>query len=132
MREIKFRAKAIKSNEWKFGFLTCTHFCCDGYDIMQLKCGKYNAWYRVDEKTIGEFTGLSDINGKDIYEGDILKYVGEDYKDWHTKPYVIKWDSDEACFECVCPGNFMMATVWKDMEIIGNIYDNPELLLKVE
>lgn len=65
--------------------------------------------------TIMQFTGLHDRNGKEIYEGDIL--FQDDYR--HLKPiFSVSWDEEEAGF-------FPFTTGYK---IIGNIYENPELL----
>lgn len=78
----------------------------------------------------GEFTGKCDIHDDEIYEGHILKYENPKYP--NHKPYVIRWSEEDCCFECVNSENFMLPSVWGEMEIIGNIIDNPELLKGVD
>ena len=70
----------------------------------------------------GGWTGKHDIHGTEIEHGDILEYPE------HPDPYAIKWSDDEAGFECENSTNFMLATVWNKMEIIGNMRCNPELM----
>ena len=70
----------------------------------------------------GGWTGKHDINGTEIEDGDILKYPEHQY------PYCITWSDDLAGFACESSNNFMLATVWCKMEIIGNMRGNPELM----
>lgn len=70
----------------------------------------------------GGWTGKHDINGTEIEDGDILEYPE------HPKPYCVVWSDDLAGFECESPDNFMLATVWDKMKIIGNMRGNPELM----
>ena len=81
-------------------------------------------WYRVQKETIGQFTGLKDKNGKEIYEGDILYVISEDEYafilwDIETAKYVIEFRGWCADFD-----NYY----GKELEVIGNIYDNKNLL----
>ena len=65
-----------------------------------------------------QFTGLLDKNGKEIYEGDILKYRGK--LSFNDPPFVVEWQNDDARWTEFYPSN--------NFEVIGNIYENPELL----
>jgi len=137
MREIKFRGKSIKSNDWVKGSL---FYDKDGRAfIAQTRVDKYvieskNAeWWDMDEievdpATVGQFTGKHDVHNNEIYKDDILKYENPDYP--NHKPYVIRWSEDDCCFECVNSDNFMLPVVWGEMKIIGNVFDNLVIINK--
>ena len=76
---------------------------------------------------VGQYTGCKDANGKEIYEGDILKcklYNGK------YENYLVVWDKEDACFDALNSdkSNFMSPSIWHEFEIIGNVYENKELL----
>lgn len=75
----------------------------------------------------GGRTGKHDRTSTEIYDGHILKYDSEEYPD-HDEPYVIRWHDNDAGFTCENSSNFMLAGAWDQMEIIGHIRDNPELV----
>lgn len=112
MREIKFKAQNDKGN-WVYFSI---------WDVNPpLKSENF--------RNLCEFTGLLDVKGNEIYEGDILKYDNPKYP--NHKPYVVRWSEEDCCFECVNKENFMLPSVWRDMGIIGNELENPELLKDV-
>ena len=78
---------------------------------------------KVDPKTVGQFTGLKDVNGKDIYEGDLVRLT-DDLED-----PIYKVIFDEAKFEII--GGWVcydLGEDFMDCEVIGNVHENPELL----
>lgn len=124
MREILFRGKREDCGEWGFGSL-CKMF--DGYHI----CDTYGTADRVIPETIGQYTGLTDKNGKKIFEGDIIEFTD---KFTHKKGRAeivfeaFKWKYDGSYYG----GN---PIVWLciddtsvEFEVIGNTYDNGEIL----
>lgn len=132
MRTIKFRAKNI-NGVWYYGSLVYSDKI-DAAIYFQTGNGlvKSMDWVYVNKETIGQFTGLKDENGNEIYEGDILK--------WNNgRLYVVKfwrgmfYASVEECNEGIL-GGFPLhrLTEYEDekCEIVGNIYDNPELKKK--
>ena len=128
MREIKFRAKEIGSEgKWRVGDL---HITATKPHIHSL-----SNKYLIKIETIGQFTGLRDSIGREIYEGDIIRSF--DSKGEPIIHYLL-YDNEEAGFVAVlkgsAKGDFGYGRCYQqwitecEKEIIGNIYDNPELL----
>ena len=123
MREILFRGQTTKDKEWVYGDLL--H---DGYDYdVAIWEKEYKLVTEVSTETIGQFTGLTDKNGKKIFEGDIVKDIFLNSR----KMYEVKFTTDCNCgFEPFCEQIYdgEMLIEPQDCEVIGNIHDNPELL----
>ena len=132
MREIKFRAKA--GTQWRYGDLyhnergelviyepktsgqTLEGKAVDGWRIV------------VDPETVGQFTGIHDANGHEIYEGDIVKCGTGRICEvvYFLSPVHAGYDLNPVGgFDCKPPSEF---SLWSDLTIIGNVHDNPELL----
>ena len=140
MREILFRGKRIDNGEWVFGSLLAwrdgdTDICCHNSD----NNGEMDKVI-VRPETVGQFTGLTDKNGKKVFEGDILKFTDEnaDYE-WIGKVEFgnpnaeYNWGFQLVYIKGTKPNTDIL--LWFDMEetgayseVIGNIHDNPELL----
>lgn len=125
-REIIFRGKSEVTNEWVYGSLVKvgneSHIV--GFDEVDLD--GHHLSYCSDRPiftkhgTIGQFTGLHDKNGKEIYEGDIIS--NESYKGvvvYKNGSFVLDLGKSCGCVYLFCLDSLL---------IIGNIYDNPELL----
>lgn len=143
MRKIKFRGKVIYSENNPYNDMDGKWV--DGFYIEDLFNGKVESfifncpcYFLVNKETVGQFTGLTDKNGKEIYEGDILKYdTGKHYvvvysteglnsntNDLYIGAFMLK--DDHGFHELICS----VTRPYKYAEIIGNIHDNPELLTK--
>ena len=122
MREILFRGKAIDGN-WYYGVPLVF-----AEDVI-LIAAPHTYSKNVETSTIGQYTGLTDNNGTKIFEGDIVK--GKDHleKDLEVYGFI---DHKNGSFVIV--GDFMTHYRWLDydVEVIGNIHDNPELLKERE
>lgn len=123
MREILFRGKRVDNGEWAYGDLLT---CDDEMEIYSESHGENGGW--VIPETVGEYTGLTDKNGVKIFEGDIIKSTTSDtigkvgYYPEEGAFMVLFNASSGYCVGYL--GDINMSTI----EIIGNIYDNPELI----
>lgn len=122
MRTTKFRAQDFFTDEWIYGMPI------KDADVK----GRWHIYFSFGDaaickpETIGEFTGLQDEAGKDIYEGDVLSY--EPYHKSDAKVICVVSFADGA-FGCKGEGIAQyLCYANKHVEVIGNIHDNPELL----
>ena len=126
MREILFRGKRPDNGEWARGFLVNMFGASHIIDK-----DDENTSYEVIQETVGQYTGMKDKNGKRIFEGDVAKVLQGKDKD-------IAYVGFENGAFMLYPktGNIYERTLWSywyndwDVEVIGNITDNPELLEK--
>ena len=119
MREILFRGKRVDNGDWTYGYL---FVCWDRCYILWGMSGDNPIKEEVVPETVGQYTGLTDKNGKKIFEGDILSDGDDTYK-------VV---FDEGVFRIenshYTTGVYVAIHIDKIDEVIGNIHDNPELL----
>lgn len=138
-KEIKFRGRSPLAKQWEYGFLITVDLSSEKLSKNLSAIIKENAWYEpsegigefklVEPETVGQFTGLIDKNGKQIYEGDIVC--------WNEYTMKIVWGDiigyGFGFMWEMCGTN----TTWNESitgfideyEIIGNIHDHPELLV---
>lgn len=132
MREILFRGKRIDNGEWVEGNLFCGN---DGEVSITREEEACIPDYWVRPETVGQYTGLNDKNGKKIFEGDVVAQNWYDYEEPRDDSF------GEVVF-CEYDCSFSVMDIEKDgivplgrcdayhweVEVIGNIHDNPELL----
>lgn len=144
MRTIKFRGQRIDNGEWVYGFLYMLPLPT-GVGCMILTTDNthednsiepeyhlaFTLWvdlFPVKPETVGQYTEQKDKNSREIYDGDILrdidglKRVGDE---WIDNVHIIPVEYKEARFNISS-----LSKVTEYTEVIGNIYDNPELLNK--
>lgn len=137
MREILFRAKREATNEWVYGYFVNEY---DDFQIyVQPQIITRSGREYVNENTLGQFTGLTDKNGTKIFEGDIVKGTAYSGKfvgiivwideiggfgvRYRKRQEATAWENS-SILKCASKGRTDEFTA----EIIGNIYDNPELI----
>jgi len=126
MREIKFRGCFKIGDSWEYGGIRYG----DMGQAYILPHGATSRVVLVNRSYVGQYTGLKDKNNVEIYSGDILKYWLPTLK--REEVGEVKWRDDIACF--LLNGNWMEYDWIKigKLEVIGNIYENPELLKEVK
>lgn len=126
MREIKFRAWVFDGlDEDSKPFMTNVVCLKRDFDQWIINWEEHNEWSNQSEYYLMQFTGLYDKNGKEIYEGDIVKKTMKRGYMLDRKVGQIKYIHD--CFQVRYKGGMTdIIPAW--LEVIGNIYENPELL----
>ena len=129
MRTIKFRGKRVDNEEWVYGYV----YNVESKGLWFVDNGK-TVSHQVISKTIGQFTGLYDKNGQEIYEWDIVKVTYNEYGDdtFHEIRYFVEeynypaFDL-EPCIDFADGNSFQYAKLVHNIEVIGNIHDNKEI-----
>lgn len=125
MREISFKGKTKDTDKWIYGDLL--QYADTAQIWVQTDEGKWN--YIVYPETVCQYTGLTDKNGRKIFEGDIVGLYSNYRKEWDYG--VVKYgDFNCSCCEGVYGWYFEDGDIrrYDEYEVKGNIYDNPELI----
>ena len=126
MRQIIFRGKRIDNGEWVYGCYAPL-LCNDKIVIPNIKDYNGSDW-KVIPETVGQFTGLCDKNGKKIFEGDIVKCLSLEYGYVNKEVY---YSEDKAKFALHSCGTDYEFDEYINVEVVGDIHDDAELLEKV-
>lgn len=134
MRVIKFRGQRTENKEWICGDLAhiynripcimpewCMSSVPDDEEMKRNKEMLLGGFMEVIPETVGQFTGLHDMVGNEIYEGDVL----EEIQDGEKILYTVEWGADGFIADGL--DNVNLCLVYENCKVIGNIHDNPEL-----
>ena len=156
MREILFRGKRVDNGEWVYGFLRCRNYIDEWtphtWEEDDGSTGEYAVVksYQVEAQTVGQFTGLTDKNGNRIFEGDIIKAyfqpqnsknppyaIGSVIFENGTFKVVVRVSKNSIEYKVFEKENIVAYSIEHNfldryyvLEVIGNIYDNKELIGK--
>ena len=145
MRDIKFRAwdgKKMLHNVGVHPFIIQALWRDKDNQMKESDDGAYLISPEFIQYKLMQYTGLKDKNGKEIYEGDVLRFTGEypmgldswmGRRFWERTGYVY-YDDEESRFTCTKMGDQVSPSYWIacEKEVIGNIYENPELTAQPE
>ena len=137
MREILFRGKRLDHGVWEEGYYSPKDLPSYDAEPVDMPCiirEEDLLWCKVDPATVGQYTGLKDKNGKKIFEGDVVRFT-ERQLGGKDVPVVEAVEFSEGGFAThryflnnwlrnAAKGNCQL----EDIEVIGNIHDNPGLL----
>lgn len=117
-REVLFRGKSVETNEWVYGAYILEKYSNTPY-ICYFEYGTFVTIKQVEviPETVGEFTGMTDKNGKKIFDGDIVNYEDCSAGDYYRETIREIVEMDDSIY------NGTM-----DCEVVGNKFDNPESL----
>lgn len=123
MREIIFRGKRVDNGKWVYGYLKFVYI-----DVPE-KASIYSPIrvrsFDVITKTVGQYTGLKDVHGTRIFEGDVVKSIAAWYVvEFENGGYGLRPFGKGKLIPIMGHGNFNE----NEVEVIGNVYDNQEIL----
>ena len=135
-REIKFRGRSVHTDDWCYGSFVNDPdepYIC-GFDIWNNGTDEWRE-EKVEPETVGQFVGLHDKNGKEIYEGDIIRSYGSK---GNAIIHVVSYDEEHAGYIAHLPNRTKYDFGWGHIEqswvdefkkeVVGNVHDTPELL----
>lgn len=129
MRDILFRGKRTDNGEWVYEDLWCNPYGKKVVCITSpINTQGTTGGNEVDPETVGQFIGLYDKNGQKIFEGDIIKGKVHEINGYRVRRGVVEYHGVGFIMNLESNSWYDQKNIPFDCEVIGNIYDNPELL----
>lgn len=131
MRDILFRGKQTNDGEWTYGFYVHVPYGRFGKDEHLIQTisanGRFGLLHDVIPETVGQYTGLTDINGEKIFEGDRVKNLPVVHdEEAQIKSEIFNVEFRKGCWIINSDSWDFLETNAKGLEVIGNIYDKEE------
>lgn len=126
MREIKFRGLGIFDNQWTYGGIS--NMLPDSTAIIEknYKHGEPPSAHVVDPKTVGEYTGFKDIQGNEVFEGDVLSICFDEHDEDREHGWNAEVIFHHGCF--MAGDEDLVVNIIESALVIGNIHEHPHLL----
>ena len=127
-REILFRGKRVDNGKWVYGNLIGNDAIVG--EIVEFDEDYFTTefWYKVDPETVGMFTGMEDSLTLRIFEGDIVRYTRETLNGTESTVHEVYFDTELFQFGLKNSNELFNFQFSNEFEVIGNAYDNPELI----
>ena len=128
MREILFKGKRADNGEWVLSVNLIQKYRNETKKVYFSKGIETSDYFEIIPETVGQYTGLTDKNGKKIFGGDIVRDEQSGYE------YIIKWFQEYACYALADRRGNMVFDAYEidmflnDLIVIGNIHDNSEYM----
>jgi len=128
MREIKFRGRE-ESGHWCYGDVTFTESKERAH--IRIRAAGYYPNVEVAPATVGQYTGLKDADGREIYEGDVIRICGSNgIVAYGEGEFIVRFEKAPSLLSHCVGGDFSNPERVTACRVIGNIHDNPELISK--
>lgn len=128
-REIKFRGKSQYNGNWIYGSLVNENMIVQEIDHLYDDGFALGKWDLVDPETVGQYTGLKDSSGNEIYEGDIVEYEGmKGNVFFNEESLQFVFETNLGGYEFKNGQRYDEYPEYGTYKVIGNIYEHPELL----
>lgn len=135
-RIIKFRGRRLDNNKWECGDLEFRRATGRTFIHTYNDDGTYDRQHEVDQETVGQFTGWKPRKCSELYDGDIIGFDDWAFTERQRKKMkhhvgVIRWSDEYGSFRIHCKGDGIYeSNDVTDPQLLGNIYDNPELIIE--
>ena len=127
-REILFRGKRADNGEWIYGYLIGNNVIVG--EVVDFDEEYFNTefWYKVNPETVNQFTGITDKNGIKVFEADVVKHKFRRVWSEQEHTSIVVWNDNFMCYYLFDGASYIRMREDVIYEVIGNAYDNPELI----
>lgn len=127
-REILFRGKRADNGEWIYGYLIGNNVIVG--EVVDFDEEYFNTefWYKVNPETVNQFTGITDKNGIKVFEADVVKHKFRRVWSEQEHTSIVVWNDNFMCYYLFNGASYIRMREDVIYEVIGNAYDNPELI----